>query len=440
MTITENMLDLAETPAQAMPAEALALARLSLLDWMVCGLAGQSEPVAQTLRALAEAEGGQGAATLFGGGKAPARMAALVNGAASHALDFDDTHFAHVGHLSVGIYPAALAVGEQEGAGAAEVIAAFLAGAEGAIRLGQVLGAGHYNRGFHQTATAGAFGAVLAAGRLMGLDRTRMRAALGLCATRVAGLKSQFGTMGKPYNAGIAAATGVEAAMLARLGMTSADDGIAGPQGFIATHADHPDPAAGWPDPPDGTFRFARNSYKLHACCHGLHAMIEALQGAGLAGLGLEAVEAVEIRTNPRWLRVCDIKAPRTGLEVKFSYAWLAGMVIAGRETGDHRAYTDAVAADPALAGFARRVKVEGDAALSDMQVSGTARLAGGRSVALSHDLADPIQPEALEARLHAKSRAALGPEAGDRLARALADPAGLSAADLGAMVAGRGM
>lgn len=69
-----------------------------------------------------------------------------------------------------------------------------------------------------------------------------MRAAIGLCATRASGLKSQFGTMGKPYNAGIAASNGVECAALAQLGFTSADDGLTGPQGFVPTHT--PDPGA----------------------------------------------------------------------------------------------------------------------------------------------------------------------------------------------------
>jgi 2-methylcitrate dehydratase PrpD len=142
----------------------LGLARLSLLDWMSCGRAGASEPLAVSLRALAAAEGGTATASVIAAGGAPTRMAALVNGATSHAIDYDDTHFGHVGHLSVGVYPAALAVAEETGASAAEMIAAFLVGAEAAIRIGMVLGRAHYKMGFHQTATAGAFGATLAAG------------------------------------------------------------------------------------------------------------------------------------------------------------------------------------------------------------------------------------------------------------------------------------
>ena len=274
MTVLSGILDLAALPVGEIPESARRTARFSLFDWLVCGRAGEAEPLAVILRDYVGAEGGRPVASVFGGAKAPARAAALVNGATSHALDYDDTHFAHVGHPSVGIYPAALAVGEETGAAAAEVADAFLIGAEASIRIGMVLGAGHYNRGFHQTATAGAFGATIAAGRLYGLRREQMRVAIGLCATRASGLKSQFGTMGKPYNAGIAAANGVECAGLARAGFTSADDGLMGAQGFVPTHADTPEIAV---DVLPGTFLFEDIKYKLHACCHGTHAMIEAL-------------------------------------------------------------------------------------------------------------------------------------------------------------------
>ena len=110
MLLMDQLLDLAATPSEAFSARASTLAGFSLLDWMACGLAGRREPVAEKLRALALAEGGKPVASVIGGAGAPARMAALVNGATSHALDYDDTHFAHVGHLSVAIYPAALAV------------------------------------------------------------------------------------------------------------------------------------------------------------------------------------------------------------------------------------------------------------------------------------------------------------------------------------------
>ena len=432
MTSLDRLLDLAALPAAQIPASARRMAQFSLFDWMVCGLAGTGEPLAVILRDLIAGEGGRPEASVFGGGKVPARAAALVNGATSHALDYDDTHFGHVGHLSVGIYPAALAAGEAMDASVAQVVDAFLIGAEAAVRIGMILGRGHYNRGFHQTATAGAFGATLAAGRLFGLTRDQMRAALGLCSTRASGLKSQFGTMGKPYNAGIAAANGVECALLAKAGSTSSDDGLMGPQGFVATHSDAPDEAAAWAAALPETFLFRDIKYKLHACCHGTHAMIEALTALGRAeGIDAAQVATITLRTNPCWLSVCDIKTPRTGLEVKFSYTWLAGMVLSDIPTSAEAIYTDALATNTALADFANRISVVGDAAVTDMQAVGGVTLHDGRHLPFAHDLANRQPDAVLETALRAKAAGLCGADLAERLWRAVEGQGHLTARDL---------
>lgn len=431
MTLS-HLLDLAALPASEIPASARQMARFSLFDWMVCGKAGVGEPLSRILRSYVGEEGGRPVASVIGGARVPARAAALVNGATSHALDYDDTHFGHVGHPSVGIYPAALAVGEETGAGGAAVADAFLIGAEASVRLGKVLGAVHYNRGFHQTATAGAFGATIAAGRLYGLTRDQMRVALGLCATRASGLKSQFGTMGKPYNAGIASSNGVECAALARAGFTSATDGVMGPQGFVPTHSDAPSEVGIWDNPPPGTFLFEDIKYKLHACCHGTHAMIEALTAVKRAhNLTPERVAAIRLRTSPRWLSVCDIKAPKTGLEVKFSYNWLAGMVLAGIPTSADISYTDALAADPALAAFAGRITVAGDPSVSDMQAVGEIALTDGSLLPFAHDLNARLDPDLLARSLRAKADGLLG-AAASPLWQAVEALDARTAADLG--------
>ena len=125
----------------------------------------------------------------------------------------------------------------------------------------------------------GAFGATAAAGRMYRLTADQMRNALSLVATlglRVSSRSSE--RWGKPFNAGIAAANGVEAASLARRGFISCDDGFSGPQGFVATHSDGHDDGSAWLDLPPRRWIFEDNKYKLHACCHGTHAMIEALR------------------------------------------------------------------------------------------------------------------------------------------------------------------
>src|SRR5208283_3122995 len=156
--------------------------------------------------------------------RVPALSAALVNSAAAHALDYDDVNMAMPGHPSVAILPGLLALAELHHSSGREVVAAFVAGYETACHIGMVLSPGHYNLGFHSTGTVGALGAAAACARLLGLDAETTATALGIAGTQAAGLKSQFGTMCKPFHAGKAAQNGLLAARLAARGFTSRTD------------------------------------------------------------------------------------------------------------------------------------------------------------------------------------------------------------------------
>lgn len=313
------------------------------------------------------------------------------------------------------------------------------AGAEASIRLGIALGAGHYGRGFHQTATAGAFGATLAAGHLLGLERDGLRRAPGICATRASGLKSQFGTMGKAYNAGIAASNGVECALLALRGMSAPDDGIGGPQGLLPTHADAVSQTEAFSVPPEQTFLLVETRHKLHACCHGTHAMIEALRTlCRHPGLAPDEIAEIRLKTAPRGRNVCAISRPRTGLEARFSYAWLAALVITGRDTAAEHSFAGALVMDAGLARLAACVSVRGDPGLTDMQAQGVLRLASGRELPFSHGLAAVLPHEALGAALLGKARALLGPLA-DTLWQDVQGLGSLSARALGRRLSAAG-
>jgi 2-methylcitrate dehydratase PrpD len=430
-----RLLDIASLDQKQLPERALRLAELSLFDWMVVGQAGADQPVSTLIRGFVEEEAGKAVASVIGSDmRLPARAAALANGTISHALDYDDTHFSYVGHPSVAIFPAALAAAESIDASASDVRDAFLLGAEATCRIGTVLGQIHYQRGFHQTATAGAFGATIAAGRIYGLSPAQMRHALSLVSTRSSGLKSQFGTMGKPFNAGIAAANGVEAAGLAARGFLSCADGIAGPQGFIETHSDAPEPVRAWQDPPPRRFVFEDITYKLHACCHGTHAMIEALRRVR-GSIDPSDIARVKVMTHSRWLRVCDVKAPRSGLELKFSYAFLAAMVMRGIDSAASRAYTDALCRDPALQALAARVDVRGDEVLGDTQCRVDIELSDGRHIETAHDLAAGMPVEELQLALQVKAQALLGEARTEELWSAVAELDRLPARALAALL-----
>ncbi len=403
MGISEQLAGFALAPCEA-PDAVRAVARLSLIDWMAVGIAGADEPVAGVMRAMAREEGGAAQAGLIGGGRTPARMAALVNGTISHALDYDDTHFAHIGHPSVGVIPAALAVGEHLDRSGGEMQEAALIGMEASIRFGVWLGRGHYQVGFHQTATAGAVGATVAAGRLMGLTQDRMETALGLVATRAGGLKSQFGTMGKPFNAGLSAANGVEAALLARLGIEARPGALEGPLGFGATH--HGAAVAAAFDGLGADWIFETVSHKFHACCHGLHAALEA--AAGIAA-GAREISAIRVATHPRWMSVCNQPAPKTGLGAKFSYATVLPMHFLGHDTARLESYCDALCADPDLVALRERVEVTADEGLSEMQARLEVELHSGEVHSAFHDL-DAVLPLAQRAgKVMAKAGSLLG-------------------------------
>ncbi len=433
VSIMEPMIAIATIDARHIPDSARRIATFSLFDWMVVTRAGRNEPVSRIVLSFLTEEGGKAAASLAGSSvRVPARAAALANGSISHALDYDDSHFAHIGHPSVAVAPAALAAAEQVNASAAALRDAFLLGAEASCRIGMVLGRTHYQRGFHQTATSGAFGATIAAGRLLGLTPTEMRHALSLVSTRASGLKSQFGTMGKPFNAGIAAANGIEAASLAKGGFVSCDDGLTGEQGFVETHSDLPDLENPWHNPPPRTFIFEDVKYKLHACCHGTHAMIEALRAARQCNdLAAAAVRRIEVHTHPRWLRVCDIKKPRTGLEAKFSYSLLASMVLNGLDTASEKTFCDALCTDPALESLAARVIVSGDERLSETETRVSLECGGDEPITSAHDLAAPMSAEMIESKLRAKARGLLGETEAETLWAAVSDLDTRSARDL---------
>ena len=411
MSLTANLAQLGLMAGSAIPPEARAVAQLSLLDWLAVLHAGKDEAVSRILQQQVLDEAAPGQASLAASSRQiPPRLAALANGTTSHALDYDDTHFGFVGHPSVAVFPAAMAIAEAQQASLPAMLDAALLGMEAACRIGMMLGSRHYNAGFHQTATAGCFGATVAAGRLLGLDLSGLTMALGLVATRASGLKSQFGTMGKPFNAGMAASNGVEAALLASRGFVAAADGVGCSQGFLDTHQAEQPVAAGLPVPPQGKMFFHAVTHKFHACCHGTHAMLEALQELiSSHQLAAHDIAGITLVTNPRWLKVCDIAAPQSGLEIKFSYRHLAAMAAHGICTAAIENYDHDMAMRADLAAFRQRVRVVTDETLADTAARLQLQTHAGVLLEAEHDLAVLPRLAERQARVLAKASTLLG-------------------------------
>src|SRR6516162_4689620 len=220
-----------------LPAPVRELAEQCILDYLGVAIAGSQDPLVRILLDEMAETGGSPQSSIIGhSARLPVLSAALVNGSAAHALDYDDVNMAMPGHPSVAILPGLLALAELKESSGTEVITAFVAGYETSCRIGAALQPGHYALGFHSTGTVGCFGAAAACARLLGLDAEATAMALGIAGTQAAGLKSQFGTMCKPFHAGKAAENGLLSARLAIRGFSSRADLLECEQGFAATH------------------------------------------------------------------------------------------------------------------------------------------------------------------------------------------------------------
>jgi 2-methylcitrate dehydratase PrpD len=386
---TQKLIDsAADITWASIPTAARTVARHCVLDWFGVTLAGSREPLSGIL--VRELAFGGGGATLVGRGEGASVVdAALINGASSHALDFDDTHALMSGHPSAPVIPAALALAERDGRDGASFLTAFVAGVEFECRLGALLNPGHYAAGFHATGTLGTFGAAAAAAHLLALDGAQWRNAIGLAGTQAAGLKSGFGTMAKPLHAGRAAANGLTSALLAHGGFTGNPSIVETEQGFASTHGGAELDAAVL-DALEGRFLIADTLFKYHASCYLTHAAIEAaLQiRAEFVGVG-DAIESVEIRASRACIGVCDIVDPSTALQGKFSLRATTAMALLGDDTTDPAAFNDIRMCDPALVAMRDRVTFVPQPRLSATRATVVVR-AGGRLFEAEADTGQP--------------------------------------------------
>src|SRR5579863_7732270 len=219
------------------PERALAVARNAFLDTIGVALAGAAEPGSRIVQRLAASEGA-GSCRIWGTTlKASATWAALANGVAAHALDFDDMCFVSLAHPSAPLVATALAIGESIGASGRALLEAYVVGFEIEAILGRTMNPKHYQQGWHCTSTLGTVGAAAAASRLLQLDTRATTHCLAIAASEASGLKENFGTMTKPLHAGLAARNAVLAGLLAQQGFTASERALDGPQGFLIAMA-----------------------------------------------------------------------------------------------------------------------------------------------------------------------------------------------------------
>lgn len=407
-----------------LPQDVRTVAGQCLLDWFGCALAGSREPLSGILRDEFASSGG-GCSLVGTDLRADMLRAAMVNGAAGHALDFDDTSGVMGAHATVPLAPAVLALAESQGRCGADALIAYVVGMEVQSRIGASIGFEHYGKGWHTTATIGVYGAAAASSWLLGLDHAGFGAAIGIAASNASGLKANFGTMTKPLHPGQAAERGLLAARLAARGFTSNAEALDGNQGFAQAAGNGALDRARMARL-DDSWATPRTLFKHHAACHLTHAGIEATTSIIAGGVDRSDIRGITLTVNPAILDVCGIAEPTTGLQAKFSLRGTQALVVHGADTAAVSTFEDDPINQDDVQSFIPRVVIETDEALHTMETKVAVRTAGGLVTAardVSRPAADLVaQGAKLRAKFDALAAPVLGAQGaatlGDRLAR----------------------
>jgi len=303
------------------PKEAFTTIHMAFADTIGCGIAGGGDPAPQLLATMLSPAGGE-AAILGTDRRTTARDAAWINGTAMHALDYDDVA-QRGGHPSAVLVPAILAEAEALGASGEQMMLAYAAGFEVLAELARRDADSHHDKGWHPTSVFGAMSAAAACASLRKLDARKAAMAIGIAASQSSGLVSNFGSMTKPFHAGLAAHAGIVSARLAALGFTSAPDAVEHEPGLLTAvsptgRMDLDSPLrAGVEWQICGSNRIGIKKYPACYCVHrSLDGVLDLLQKTPVAP---DDVKHVSVSYSPRNVTILRNHHPQTGLEAKFS-------------------------------------------------------------------------------------------------------------------------
>jgi 2-methylcitrate dehydratase PrpD len=270
-------------------------ARVGITDTVGVMLAGSRQDVSHILCDMVRLEGAAPAASVVGQSlRTSPQLAALANGVAAHAMDYDFTFVA--GQAASAVLPAILPVAETTGATPAEIMAAFIVGCEVAARVGRANFTASSIGGWHTTGVVGVIAAAAASARLLKVPAAQIPDVIGISASLASGLSVNFGTMSKPLHSGNAARNGVLAALLGGHGFTAQPHALEGHSGYFedfgrtleVTYA---------------PFKDLGRSYDLEVMGYDL----KAYPCGGLAHTAIEAALALRERLTPRLSDITSI-------------------------------------------------------------------------------------------------------------------------------------
>ncbi len=391
-TSVEALTGLTEAAARFVPAlrfedigdEALRISRRCIVDGLAVMLAGSEQPGIAPLESFVRRQGGAADARLVGHGSArlPAPLAALWNGTAGHAMDWDDTQLAEgpgrpyglLMHPTVPALAASLAVSElvagERGSPVEgmEFLVAFNAGFEVACKIAEAINPDHYMRGFHTSGTIGTFGAAASAAKLLGLDEARTATAVGIAASMASGIRANFGTMTKPLHVGRAAENGVTAALLAREGFSANSEALDGKWGYLAIAGPGGEPELvrqrfGQPltiEAPGVSIKPYPSGVLTHPA---MDAMLFLMRENDLSP---DDIQSVTLRAGRNVLGPIRYRIARTELEGKFSFAFLISAIILRGRAGKAE-FTDEFVSSRECQAMQDRIETVFDQEIEDM-------------------------------------------------------------------------
>jgi 2-methylcitrate dehydratase PrpD len=355
------------TTYEDIPAHVIELGKKSILDGLGLALAGSRAQTGTICRQYLQELGVSGGQSIVIGSdlKTSPRFAAFVNGVSIHADDFDDTQLSSAKdrvygllvHPTVPVLPAVLALSQRQNISGKDLMLSYHVGVEVECKIAEAISPRHYQDGFHSTGTCGALGSAVASAKLLRFDQSKVQNALGLAASQSGGLRENFGTMTKPFQAGHAAESGVVSANLVALGWTAAEQILEAERGFFHAFGGSYDPSA-LMDRMGKPWTFASPGISLKPFPSGslTHpAMTELMKLIAVNNIQADQVEKVDVGANHNMTTTLLHHQPKTGLEGKFSMEFCMAILLLERKAGLGE-FSDSVVQRPDVQEMIRKI------------------------------------------------------------------------------------
>jgi 2-methylcitrate dehydratase PrpD len=349
------------------PSEVFEHSKTAFLDWLGCVIGGHKNPIVKKVIDYSELMGGHEQASIIcSKRRANVLHAASINGAAAHILGYDDTSKIYIGHSSAVLFPGLLSLSEWKEIPGVAFLTAHIAAFKVASVLGSIVGMKSYQKGWWTTTTVGGVAAAAGCSRILGLNGTQTRAALGIASNAVSGLKSVFGSEAKAFHAGYTSGIGIQSALLASENLTCSDRMLEGVDGYVQVFDGELDNDAQklfgeiW--------EFDELAQKYHSSCHFSHSPIEAvLRLVEEEGLSPQEIRKINVEISELALKAAGKTRIESILDAKFSVSYCISNAILRKNTGLY-AFTDELIRNKNVLDFMDKVHVRSNNLFKPME------------------------------------------------------------------------